>query len=64
MTEIKCSAEWIAKPGQGVTAGDLARFAASLPPEALNDEIVAVMGDRGNQRDPWPYLRGPQGLVD
>lgn len=21
-------------------------------------EIVLRMGDKGNQRDPWPYLRG------
>lgn len=25
------------------------------PPEA---EILLTMGDKGSQRDPWPYVRG------
>jgi hypothetical protein len=28
---------------------------AGAPPEA---EILLTMGDKGTQRDPWPYLRG------
>lgn len=42
------------------TLGDIAEATtrmrdAGAPIEA---EIILTMGDKGTQRDPWPYLRG------
>jgi hypothetical protein len=41
-------------PESGLSGAALAMWAATLPPSA---QITAVMGERGSQRDPEPFLR-------
>lgn len=37
---------------------DLRAFVAGLSEVPDEAELIAIMGDKGTQRDPWPFLRG------
>jgi hypothetical protein len=41
-------------PPEGLSGAALAMWAATLPDTA---QVTAVMGERGSQRDPEPFLR-------
>lgn len=52
--EASVTARLDVPPAEGLSGADLVMWAATLPGAA---QVTAVMGERGSQRDPEPFLR-------
>jgi len=45
-------------PSGTITMRQLRDFVAQTEQVPDTAEVDAIMGDKGSQRDPWPFLRG------
>ena len=45
-------------PSGTITMARLREFVAQTEEVPGDAEVEAIMGDKGTQRDPWPFLRG------
>lgn len=62
--ERKVTVTVTAPHGEPLRVADLRDLVSLLPPGMNAPAVVALMGERGSQRDPEPYLRGLSVVYD